>query len=115
MTAEDALALALSHRFSIAVGSSSVTRVDGDPASPARRFAVAAGTGLILSEPAAVSSVFYPAGSTLVAAYVIEFYAATTDTSDADAFRYIVAADDGRLLDVRDLTVQEGAPASRPA
>ena len=115
VAAEAALAAALSHRFSIAVPPSSVTPVAGDPASRARRFGLAAGAGLSLSEPAAVSPVFYPVGATLVAAYLVEFYAGTGASSDADAFRYVVAADDGRVLDVRNLTVHEGNPTSRPA
>lgn len=115
VTAEAALALALSHRFAIAVATSTVTPVAGDPASRARRFELVPGAALTLSEPAAVSPVFYPVGSALVASYIVEFYAGSTGSSDADAFRYVVAADDGRVLDVRNLTVNEESPALGPA
>jgi hypothetical protein len=113
--ADGALAAALSHRFSMALPPSSVTPAAGQGPPGARRFDLAPGSGLTLSEPAAVKPVLYPVGDRLIAAYVVEFYAGTTQSSDADAFRYVVAAADGRVLEARDLTVHEGDPQSRPA
>ena len=85
------------------------------PASPPRRWpaansgsSIAAGSGLDMSEAAPVagrSCSRSAAGS--VAAYVTEFYAGAPDSVDAAAFRYVVAADDGRVLDRRDLTISE--------
>ncbi len=113
--AEGALAAALSHRFSVALQPSSVTPAGQQAAAGARRFDLAPGSGLTLSEPAAVKPVLYPVGDRLIAAYVVEFYAGTAQSSDADAFRYVVAAADGRVLEARDLTVHEGNPQSQPA
>src|SRR5262245_53993435 len=67
-----------------------------------------------MSEAAPVRPVMFPAGDRLVAAYVTEFYAGAPDSVDATAFRYVLAADDGRVLDRRDLTVSE-KPKDPPA
>jgi large repetitive protein len=115
LAANSALAGALSHRFGAAVAPSALTPVAGDPASRAQRFATVAGSPLALSEPGAVTPIFYPVGTALVPAYRVEFFAGTAASADADALRYVIAADDGRVLEVRDLTVKEANPASRPA
>jgi large repetitive protein len=120
LAADAALARALSNRFGVAVAASALTPAAGDPASRAQRFAAAPGSGLALSEPAAVTPIFYRAGAQLIAAYKVELFAGSDQSADADAFRYVIAADDGRVLEVRDLTVHEAAatpadPASRPA
>jgi hypothetical protein len=60
-----------------------------------------------MSEAALVRPVMFPVDGRLVAAYLTEFYAGTVDSVDATAFRYVVAADDGRVLDRRDLTISE--------
>jgi hypothetical protein len=112
--ADAALAGALSHRFSIALSASSLTPA-AQEAAGSRRFNLAPGSGLALSEPAAVRPVLYPVGDRLIAAYVVEFYAGSAQSSDADAFRYVMSAADGRVLEARDLTVHEGSPQSRPA
>ena len=72
-----------------------------------QRFQIAAGSSLQMSEAAPVRPVMFPVGGRLVAAYVTEFYAGPADSADAAAFRYVVAADDGRVLERRDLTVSE--------
>ena len=119
LAAGTALARALSHRFGVAVSASALTPAAADPASRAQRFAAAPGSGLSLSEPAAVTPIFYRVGAGLVAAYKIEFFAGSSQSADADAFRYVIAADDGRVLEVRDLTVNEAGsnadPTPRPA
>jgi large repetitive protein len=102
---EEALAAALSDRLGAQISASSISAVT--TASGEQRFQIAAGSSLHMSEPAAVRPVMFPAGGRLVAAYVMEFYAGTTDSADAAAFRYVIAADDGRVLERRDLTVSE--------
>ena len=102
---EAALAAALSAQFGSAVSASSIateTTAGGED-----RFRVAGGSRLYMSEAASVRPVMFPAGGRLVAAYVTEFYAGLLDSVDSLAFRYVIAADDGRVLDRRDLTVSE--------
>jgi len=110
---EDALAAALSDQLGAQVSASSLSAVT--TASGEQRFQIAAGSSLHMSEPAAVRPVMFPAGGRLVAAYVMEFYAGTTESADAAAFRYVIAADDGRVLDRRDLTVSEKPKDPPPA
>src|SRR5262245_6694058 len=101
---EAALAAALSAQFGSAVSQSAIATetVSGD-----ERYRIAAGSRLYRSEAAPVRQVMYPVGGRLVAAYVTEFYAGTLDSIDSTAFRYVIAADDGRVLERRDLTVSE--------
>jgi hypothetical protein len=109
---EAALAAALSAQFGSPISASSIatetTATDGE------RFRIAGGSGLYMSEAAPVRPVMFPAGGRLVAAYVTEFYAGVLDSVDAAAFRYVIAADDGRVLERRDLTVSE-KPKDPPA
>ena len=101
---EAALAAALSPPNSRAdLGLEHQARDDGRR----RRFRIAAGARWSMSEAAPVRPVMFPAGSRLIAAYVTEFYAGPSDSADAVAFRYVIAADDGRVLERRDLTVSE--------
>jgi fungalysin metallopeptidase (M36)/PA domain-containing protein/fungalysin/thermolysin propeptide len=102
---EAALAAALSAQFGSPVSASNIgieTMASGE-----ERFRLAPGSRLYMSEAAPVRPVMFPVGGRLVAAYVTEFYAGTLDAVDALAFRYVVAADDGRVLERRDLTVSE--------
>ena len=54
----------------------------------------------------------FPTGGALVAAYEVQFYAGAGDSNDSLAFRYIVAAGDGRVLARRNLTASEGPQES---
>ena len=102
---EAALAAALSAQFAAPISASSIrleTTAGGE-----ERFRIAAGARWSMSEAAPVRPVMFPAGSRLIAAYVTEFYAGPSDSADAVAFRYVIAADDGRVLERRDLTVSE--------
>ena len=102
---EAALAAALSAQFGAPISASSIrleTTAGGE-----ERFRIAAGARWSMSEAAPVRPVMFPAGSRLIAAYVTEFYAGPSDSADAVAFRYVIAADDGRVLERRDLTVSE--------
>jgi MYXO-CTERM domain-containing protein len=67
-------------------------------------LAVPAGT-LRLGEPARVKPVLVPQGERLRPAYFVEFFAGTGARTHADAFRYVIAADDGRVLERRNLTM----------
>src|SRR5262245_51996652 len=104
-TREDALAGALSAQFGAPISASSITIETA--ANGEQRFRLAAGSNLHMSEAAPVRPVMFPDRGRLVAAYVTEFYAGAIDSTDATAFRYVIAADDGRVLERRDLTVSE--------
>ena len=102
---EDALAAALSDQFGAQISAASIATET--VATGEQRFRIGAGSSLQMSEAAAVRPVMFPVGGRLVAAYLTEFYAGAADSVDATAFRYVIAADDGRVLERRDLTVSE--------
>jgi large repetitive protein len=60
-----------------------------------------------LAEPARARKVFYRDQDRLVAAYMTEFYSSRDQGTTSDAFRYFIAARDGRVLERRDLTAHE--------
>src|SRR6185503_7782427 len=113
-TPAEALAAALSQRFGASISPSSIETTTADNGE--QRFLLAGGSSFHMSEAAPVRPVMFPDGGRLVAAYVTEFYAGLIDSVDAEAFRYVVAADDGRVLERRDLTVSEkkNPPSSPP-
>ena len=110
---EEALAAALSDRIGTAVPASTVDTVTMPGGET--RFQVTPTATLHMSEAAPVRPVMFPENGRLVAAYLTEFYAGSPDSADAEAFRYVVAADDGRVLLRRDLTVSEKPAADPPA
>jgi hypothetical protein len=107
-TPQDALAAALSDRFGAAVYASSIEAVAAPDGR--QRFQIAAGSDLRMPEAAPVRAILYPSGGGLIAAYVTDFFAGTADSNESAAFRYVIAADDGRVLERRDLTVYEAGP-----
>ena len=110
---EAALAAALSAQFGSQVSAASITVET--MANAEERFRIAAGSRLHMSEAAPVRPVMFPVGGRLLSAYVTEFYAGPIDSVDATAFRYVIAADDGRVLERRDLTVSEKRHDPPPA
>jgi Fungalysin metallopeptidase (M36)/PA domain len=104
-TPMEALAAALSEKFGASISPSSIDTMTMDNGE--QRFRLGAGSSFHMSEPAPVRPVMFPDGGRLVAAYVTEFYAGLVDSVEAEAFRYVVAAADGRVLERRDLTVSE--------
>lgn len=71
------------------------------------RFEVVRSSGLAFAEPARIKPVYFPVGAALVPAYSVEVQVRKGRGGDVDAFHYVVAADDGRLLLRRDLTDYE--------
>ncbi|UQA62764.1 M36 family metallopeptidase [Polyangium aurulentum] len=76
---------------------------------------------LLLTRPARVKRVLFPMPDALVAGYYIEVWAERADGTSSEAFAYVVAADDGRLLLRQNLTDahsyrvwSEGAPKYIP-
>ncbi|UQA62761.1 M36 family metallopeptidase [Polyangium aurulentum] len=59
---------------------------------------------LVLTRPVRAKKVLFPMPDGLVAAYYIEVFASHANETWSDAFAYIVAADDGRLLLRQNLT-----------
>ena len=55
-------------------------------------------------EPARVRPIYFPLPDRIVPAYYLEILAATVPGVPADAYAYVIAADDGRLLYREDLT-----------
>ena len=109
---EEALATALSERLGAPIPASSmdsVTMADGE-----QRFLIAAKLEPAHVRARSVRPVMFPVAGRLIAVYVAEFYAGRPDSADAEAFRYVVAADDGRVLERRDLTVSEKPPGTAP-
>jgi hypothetical protein len=77
--------------------------------------------GLVLTRPARAKKVLFPMPDALVAGYYIEVWAGHDDDVSSEAFAYVVAADDGRLLLRQSLTDahsyrvwSEGAPKFTP-
>jgi hypothetical protein len=103
---EDALAAALSAQFGTEVSPFSITAVTTARGEP--RFQIAGGSSLQMPEAAPVRPVLYPFSGRLVSAYAIDFYAGPADSNDTAAYRYVIDAKSGRVLERRDLTVSEG-------
>src|SRR5262245_12536410 len=75
----------------------SVTDSQGGQAA-VQWFQLADAAGSVLAEPAPVKQMLFPTGGALVAAYEVQFYAGSAASNDSAAFRYIVAAGDGRVI-----------------
>ena len=71
------------------------------------RFTSAGSSELSFAEPARIKPLYFPLGTALVPAWSVEVQVRKGRSSEIDAFHYVVAADDGRLLLRRDLTDYE--------
>ena len=97
-----ALGRALSDLYDTAVARSDLEDRGAVPGGY-RAFALAATPavatlGFRLSSPQRVKPVYYPLPDRLVAAYFVEVDAREDGSRDLDAYAYVVAADDGRVL-----------------
>jgi len=108
-TAQQALAAALADRFGAPVSAGAIATVPTASGEP--RFLLADDSVVRMPEAAMIRAVLYPVGGRLVAAYIADFYAGPADSSASAAYRAVVSAADGRVLDRRDLTVYEGPGA----
>lgn len=103
LTPGQALGRALSHLYRAAIpdaATSSLKAAEG----PYTWLDLPSASSVKLSEPARAKKVFVPVGDALVPAYFIEFFSENGTGTGSDAYRYVVAADDGRVLDRRNLT-----------
>lgn len=115
LRADEAVARALEENSGLALRATDLTHRSGE------RFDLRAHPALQLSEGAWARRVYFPLEDRLVPAYRVEFYASLPDSADSEAFRYLIAADDGRVLEQQSLTVSEAftyrvwaAPDFRP-
>ncbi|WP_437490804.1 M36 family metallopeptidase [Sorangium sp. So ce1014] len=105
-----ALARALEDLYGIHPGPGGVVEfVDVQrPAGDYQTFDLAPGSALRaarlhLVEPARVKKVYFPMPETLVPAYFVEFISGEVKSVSSDAYDYVIAADDGRILYRRNL------------
>ena len=103
--ARAALASALADVTGEPVGASALAAVaqDGDSA----RFAAAAGAPVHLPQPALVREVFYAMPRALVPAFSISVEVARAGSTSSRAYLYVIAADDGRVLERQNRTFSE--------
>ena len=81
------------------------------PVAPAAagkaRFASAAGAGFHLPQPAMVREVFYALPKALVPAFSVSVEVASRGSTASRAYVYVIAADDGRILERANRTFSE--------
>ncbi len=103
LSAGQALSRALGDLYGIAVPDGSTSSAKAARA-PYVWLDLPSSSQIKLSEPARAKPVLYRDGNKLVKAYFMEFFSSDGPSTDSDAFRYIVAASDGRVLEQADLT-----------
>ncbi|MEW5850104.1 MAG: M36 family metallopeptidase [Myxococcota bacterium] len=102
----EALARALATQLQVPLAASDVV-AEGAATGNDRRFRLKARTNVQLPEPARVKRILYANDEELEAAYFIEFYATRAESTDSQAFRYILSARDGSVLERRNLTASD--------
>ena len=105
-TPAEALSGALNHRYGAHLSAGQVVDL-GPGHAQERRLQLATGAPINLAEQARTKKVYFPEGDRLVPAYLVEFYAGKRDSVESEAYRYVVAADDGRVLETRNLTAND--------
>ncbi|MFO0758701.1 MAG: M36 family metallopeptidase [Byssovorax sp.] len=111
LTERDALSAAFKDLYGLAL--SPVTFPDRKETDGGYRFFDLApttslgGDKLHLVAPLRVKKVFYPLPDRLVPAYFLEILAGVVSDTDSEAYAYVIAADDGRLLHRVNLTHQD--------
>ena len=127
LTAEEALARAMSDRFGVAVSAAQLRPAGAGPGDW-NLLALAGGAAASLEEPAHVRPVLVASGGRLRPAYHLEFQGAAAGSDGSGLFGAVVAAEDGAVLERSDLTASDAfnyrvwaehdrgpAPARRPA
>jgi MYXO-CTERM domain-containing protein len=71
------------------------------------RFASAAGASFHLPQPAMVREVFYALPRSLVPAFSVSVEVAASGSTSSRAYQYVIAADDGRILERSNRTFSE--------
>jgi hypothetical protein len=102
-----ALQKALEHLYAAPApeGAPAPARLAQEPGQPWVWLNVPSGAAITLSEPARAKSIYYRDGERLVGAYYLEFYSsASPRATTSEAYRYLISAADGRVLERHDLT-----------
>jgi|GEM_PF-6397177 len=102
----DALATALTEHFKVPVVASwatNVRRVSGGFYA----LDLAKGTPVTLSRSARAKKIMYPVAGKLVPAWFVEFFASDRASTGSDAYQYIVAGDDTRVLSKKNLSAAD--------
>ena len=102
---EHALAGALTHLYGRTFSPAEMVDLK-QPQENYQRFQLSA-NDLRLTDPARVKKVYFPENGRLVPAYYVEFLAGRPNADADDGFAYIVAANDGRVLNRQDLVANE--------
>lgn len=103
LTPGQALSRALSHLYGAAVPDAAASSLRAaDP--PNVWLDLPPSSSIELSEPARARKVFFLSGDRLVPAYFLEFFSGKGGGTTSEAYSYVVAADDGRVLEQRNLT-----------
>ena len=117
-----ALSRALSHLYGVAVPDAATSSARAVQGSETWLELPQAGS-VQLSEPARARKVLYRSGDRLIAAYFMEFFSSNGPSTSSDAYSYVVAAGDGRVLEQHNLTSDaafnyrvfaEATPEGRP-
>ncbi|WP_437514215.1 M36 family metallopeptidase [Sorangium sp. So ce1099] len=107
LSPRQALATALADLYGIPTGPSGIVDLQR-PAGDYQAFDLAPGSALRaanlhLVEPARVKKVQFPMPDKVVPAYFVEFISGEVKSVSSDAYDYVIAADDGRVLYRRNL------------
>jgi MYXO-CTERM domain-containing protein len=102
-----ALARAVGDVTGAAVNASVLSEVERDDAAKAIRFSSAAGARFRLPQPARVREVFYALPKALVPAFAVSLEVAAPGSKNSRAYEYVIAADDGRILERQNRTHSE--------
>jgi large repetitive protein len=105
LTAADALTSAVAAGWQVNVRPSSMAKGNG----AWTMLHVPPAGDLVIREAAAkrVMAPAQPGSTALVAAYQVEVFASSATSVDGEGFRYLIAADNGRVLEKHDLTQHE--------
>lgn len=102
ITPEDAIASALHDRHEITVPLENLVPVG--QADRYSKFNLLPVSDIEFAGPSRVKKVYFPLGKQLVPAYFLEMRTKRIDENDSDAYAYVIAADDGRVLLRQNLT-----------
>lgn len=101
-----ALALALSAHFQVPLAEQNIAEHPTGSGNDGR-YVLQQTNAVHLSQPARVKRILYAGAPELEPAYLVEFYGSAQQSVDAEAFRYILSAVDGRVLAHNDLTAND--------
>jgi hypothetical protein len=102
----EALGRAIGDLFGVTLSSGDFDEL-AIPGSGAPRFQLRRSDTLHLSEPARVTKLWVQEGARLTQTYSVELFAGLVTSVESSAWRVLVSAEDGRILERRDLTAHD--------